>query len=248
MFQSKVALVTGGTSGIGRATSIAFGRYGARVVVSGRSSERGDAVVNEIRNAGGEAEFITADLLDIQEMDSLFEKIKSRYGRLDIAFNNAGIVKRRPLIEMSPEEWDLVMNINLRAVWMCMTREIQQMVLGGGGSIVNMSSVSGLVGNAWGTAAYIVSKHGVVGLTRAAALEYAAQGIRVNSVCPGVVRTEMTEKMLSGSGAEQYGAMHPLGRVATPDEVAETVVWLCSSRASFITGVALPVDGGITAG
>jgi NAD(P)-dependent dehydrogenase (short-subunit alcohol dehydrogenase family) len=244
----KVALVTGGSSGIGRAASLAFAREGARVVVAARRIEQGEETTTLIREAGGEGIFVRADMSRRADIEALVEQTVATYGRLDFAFNNAGIEGTPfvPTADYSEDAWDQVITINLKGVWLCMKFEIPSMLKQGGGVIVNMASVSGLMGGGVG-AAYTASKHGVVGLTREAALEYAGQGVRVNAVAPAVIRTPMAERaLLQDSESEaRIATLHPLGRVGTPGEVAEAVVWLCSDAASFITGHTLPIDGGV---
>ena len=247
-FDGKVALVTGGGTGIGRATAIAFAREGARVVIGNRNSEAGEAVVKAIQDAGGEASFLRTDVSSEEDVKALIEHAVATYGRLDVAFNNAGIGGAAgPLADQSSDNYDKVMGINVKGVWMSMKYEIQQMLKTGGGSIVNNSSVGGLLGFA-GVSIYSASKHAVMGLTKSAALEYSAHGVRVNAVNPAVIRTPMAEglaKMRKGK-PDDFAAMHPIGRIGEPEEVAEAVLWLCSDKASFVTGTATCVDGGFT--
>jgi NAD(P)-dependent dehydrogenase (short-subunit alcohol dehydrogenase family) len=242
----SVAVVTGASAGIGRATALAFARAGTRVVVADVQREAGEETARLIREGGGEAVFVhTDDSLDA-EAEAWVRSALETFGRLDFAFNNAGIEgQSAPAAECTRENWDRVLAINLTGVWLCMRHEIRQMLLQGGGSIVNCSSVAGLVGFA-GIAAYTASKHGMVGLTRAAALDYAQQGIRVNAVCPGVIRTAMVERFTHGDPQAEAAlvAREPMGRMGTPDEIAAAVLWLCSDAASFVTGQALAVDGG----
>lgn len=247
----RVALVTGGTSGIGRATAVKFAMKGAKVVVCGRKSERGAETLRLVRQAGGDGIFLQADVSIGHDVESLIDRTLETYGRLDYAFNNAGIEGvKLPLAEYPEEQWDEVINTNLKGVWLCMKNEIRRMLRQGSGAIVNMSSTFGVAG-ARELSAYVASKHGVVGLTKAAALEYASSGIRVNAVCPGAVRTAMRDRLsLTENDPQSPGQIalrYPLGRMATPNEVAEAVVWLCSDGASFITGHALLVDGGVLA-
>ena len=246
----QVALVTGAGSGIGRAASLAFAREGASVVVSDVDVPGGEETVSRIRLGGGEALFIYADVSVVSEVESLVGRTMDEHGRLDCAHNNAAIEGQAALLhEYSEEVWDRVMNVNLKGLWLCMKFEILRMLELGGGAIVNTASTSGLEASRGRLGAYSVSKHGVVCLTRTAAREYAPQGIRVNAVCPGSIETPMAERLL-GDDAEAWESMaaaHPLGRFGTPEEVAEAVVWLCSDAASFITGHALPVDGGYLA-
>ncbi|GIX49235.1 MAG: short chain dehydrogenase [Candidatus Tectimicrobiota bacterium] len=246
----KVVLVTGAASGIGRATALACAREGARVVVADTAAAGGEETVARIRQAGGEARFVRADVTRAAEVEALVAEAVAAYGRLDCAHNNAGIEgPLAPTAEYPEEAWDRVLAVNLKGVWLCMKYEIAQMLRQGGGAIVNTASLAGLVG-ARRLAAYVASKHGVVGLTRAAALEYAKAGIRVNAVCPGIIRTAMVQRMFlerNPQAEERLAASEPMGRLGTPEEVAEAVVWLCSDAASFVTGHALSVDGGLAA-
>jgi NAD(P)-dependent dehydrogenase (short-subunit alcohol dehydrogenase family) len=245
----KVALVTGGASGIGRATAAAFAREGASVVVADVSMEGGEETAVSIRGAGGDAVFVRTDVSQAADVETLVSEIITVYGRLDCACNNAGIEGvMAPTAECTEENWDRVIGINLKGVWLCMRRELHEMLSVGGGSIVNMSSVAGLVGFAT-LPAYCATKGGVIQLTKTAALEYAGAGIRVNAICPGGIRTPMVERIEATSPEMEANllAMHPMGRLGTPEEVAEAVVWLCSDAASFVTGQALAVDGGFVA-
>jgi NAD(P)-dependent dehydrogenase (short-subunit alcohol dehydrogenase family) len=252
--EGKVALVTGGASGIGRATALTFAREGAKLVVADMNEEGGQQTVHMITEQGGEAIFVRTDVSQAVEVQALISKAVETYGRLDCAHNNAGISgfgiagDGYTLTTEYPEErWHQVIAVNLTGVWLCMKYEIAQMLTQGGGTIVNTASAAGLVGGR-GMSAYVASKHGVVGLTKTAALEYAQQGIRVNCVCPGWIQTPMTARGLSDPEQKaQIVAREPIGRVGTPEEVAETVVWLCSDAASFVTGHAMSVDGGLVA-
>jgi len=250
MLEGKVALVTGGSTGIGRATSLAFAREGATVVISDVNADDGEAAVQAIRELGREAAFFRADVSKAEDVEALVARIVATYGRLDCAFNNAGISGPMGLSIHDYDEasWDLVTNINLKGVWLCMKYEIAQMLKQGGGAIVNTASIWGLVGAA-GACAYVASKHGVSGLTKAAALEYAAKGIRINAVSPGTIRTPILDPLIDADPnfLAQISALHPIGRVGEPPEVAAAVIWLCSDAASFIAGQNLPVDGGYTA-
>jgi NAD(P)-dependent dehydrogenase (short-subunit alcohol dehydrogenase family) len=249
-FSGKVALVTGGASGIGQACAQLFAREGASVIVSDVALEGGQHTVRLIEEDGGEASFVEADVSKAAQVEALVGRTVETYGHLDYAFNNAGIEGRMATntADYPEEDWDRVIAINLKGVWLCMKHEILQMLSQGAGSIVNNSSVEGLVG-LQGTSAYAASKHGVVGLTKTAALEYAQSGIRVNAVCPGLIRTPMVKRYSRGDAEieAQFAAVEPVGRMGTPEEVAEAVVWLCSEAASFVTGHAMAVDGGFLA-
>jgi NAD(P)-dependent dehydrogenase (short-subunit alcohol dehydrogenase family) len=246
-FKGKVALVTGAASGIGRATALAFAREGARVVVADRDGRGGEETTAAIRKAGGDARFFKVDVAKGNEVAALVAYADDAYGGIDVAFNNAGIEGRvgATTAQLSEEDWDRVIGVNLKGVWLCMKQEIPRMMGRPDASIVNCASIAGLVGFA-GAAAYVASKHGIVGLTRAAALELAHSGLRVNAVCPGVIRTPMIARTTGGQPETEalYAAMEPVGRIGEPEEVAEAVLWLCSPRASFVTGTAVPVDGG----
>jgi NAD(P)-dependent dehydrogenase (short-subunit alcohol dehydrogenase family) len=248
-FDGKVALVTGGGSGIGRATALAFAREGAQVVIGNRNVERGEETVSMIRKAGGTASFKRTDVLVAAEIEALVDHAVKTYGRLDLAFNNAGIEGDvAPLVEQTEANYDAVMDVNVKGVWLSMKYEIPPMLERGGGAIVNCSSVAGVIGFP-GVAIYIASKHAVIGLTKTAALEYSAQGIRINAVNPAVIDTEMVDRFAVGLNMEKndFSTLHPIGRIGRVEEVAEAVLWLCSGRASFVTGHSLIVDGGFTA-
>jgi NAD(P)-dependent dehydrogenase (short-subunit alcohol dehydrogenase family) len=246
-FTGKVALVTGAGSGIGRATALAFAREGAVVVVSDVAIAGGEETVRLIKDVAGEATFIATDVTRPDGVQQLIQRVVESYGRLDYAHNNAGIAPSGLTHEMSVEDWTRVIGVNLTGVWLCMKHEIVQMLRQGGGAIVNTASVAGLIGHI-GLSAYIASKHGVVGLTKTAALECAQQGIRVNAVCPGWVLTPMNAEFFADPERRaQTIARVPMGRLGKPDEVAAAVVWLCSDAASFVTGVAFPMDGGFVA-
>ena len=247
--EGKVALVTGGGSGIGRATALVFAQAGATVVVADIVPEGGQETTESILRAGGQAIFVRTDVSQRAEVKALVHTAVAGYGRLDCACNNAGIEgAMAPTAEYPEDDWQRILDVNLKGVWYCLQYQIPAMLAREGGAIVNMASIAGLVGFPH-TPAYSAAKGGVVQLSRAAALDYAAQGIRVNAVCPGVIRTPMIDRVITHQPAmlESFIAAHPLGRLGSPTEVAEAVVWLCSDAASFITGIALPVDGGYTA-
>ena len=248
--EGKVAVVTGGTSGIGRDTAVLFAKSGAKVIVAGRREREGNETIELIRAAGGNGVFVKADVSKTAEVDALVQKAVEKFGRLDFAFNNAGIEGVWvPIAKQTEEDWDRTIGINLKGVWLCLKYEIRQMLKqGGGGAIVNMSSVTGLVG-AGGAAAYSASKHGVIGLTKSAALETAKNGIRINAVCPAVIETPMGKRLFSAPAVHKSVLnSHPIGRFGRPQEIAEAVVWMCSDRASFMTGQCLVLDGGFLAG
>ena len=246
-FDGKVALVTGG--GIGRATAIAFAREGAKVVIGNRNVQRGEETVSMIRDAGGTASFKRTDVLVAADIEALVDYAVKTYDRLDIAFNNAGIEgDPRPLAEQTEANFDAVMAINVKGVWLSMKYEILRMLEQAGGAIVNCSSVAGVIGFP-GIGIYAASKHAVIGLTKVAALEYSAQGIRINAVNPAVIDTEMVDRLADGMNMKKddLTTFHPIGRIGRVEEVAEAVLWLCSGKASFVTGHSLIVDGGFTA-
>jgi NAD(P)-dependent dehydrogenase (short-subunit alcohol dehydrogenase family) len=244
----KVAVVTGGASGIGRATALAMADEGARVFICD-VSDAGQQLADEIIGTGGEAAFRRANVASATEVAALFDQVIERYGRVDCAFNNAGIAgDDRFMADTADAEWERMIGINLTGVWLCMRREIQEMLPRGGGTIVNTASVAGLVG--WrGGAAYSATKHAVIGLTKSASLEYARQNIRVNAVCPGVIDTPMAAGLQRDTSGlrERLLRKHPAGRFGEAREIADAVVWLCSDRSSFTTGHALTADGGYSA-
>jgi|SRR5579863_561516 len=248
--EGKVCLVTGATSGIGRETAVVFAKAGAKMVIAGRREVEGQETIELVRNVDGDCLFVKTDVSKASEVDSLVQKVVEKFGRLDVAFNNAGIEGVWvPIARQSEADFDRTIAINLKGVWLCLKYEIRQMIKqGDGGTIVNMASVTGLVGAA-GSAAYSASKHGVIGLTKSAALENAKNGIRVNAVCPAVIETPMADRLFSAPQVHKtVVASHPIGRFGKPAEVAEAVLWMCSDRASFMTGQSLVLDGGFLAG
>jgi NAD(P)-dependent dehydrogenase (short-subunit alcohol dehydrogenase family) len=248
-FDGKVVLVTGGGSGIGRATALAFAREGAQVVIGNRNVQRGEETVSMIHDAGGTASFRRTDVLVAAEIEALVDHAISKYGGLDLAFNNAGLEGDvRPLVEQTEANYDAVMDINVKGVWLSMKYEIPRILERGGGAIVNCASVAGLIGFP-GIGIYAASKHAVIGLTKNAALEYSALGIRINAVNPAVIDTEMVDRLANGMNMKKddLTTFHPIGRIGRVEEVAEAVLWLCSPRSSFVTGHSLIVDGGFTA-
>jgi NAD(P)-dependent dehydrogenase (short-subunit alcohol dehydrogenase family) len=246
MFEGKVALVTGGSSGIGRAAALAFAAGGAAVTVASRRAAESEETVRQVVAAGGRAIFVQADVSQAAQVESLVARTVAAFGGLDYAFNNAGIEGTAfvPVHDYAEETWDQVIAINLKGVFLSMKYELPH-ILARKGAIVNMASIAGLVGTAMG-AGYAASKHGVVGITKSAAKEYAAAGVRINAVAPAVIDTPMARRLFFTDPAleARMASMHPVGRFGTPEEVAQAVVWLCSPAASFITGHTLPVDGG----
>jgi NAD(P)-dependent dehydrogenase (short-subunit alcohol dehydrogenase family) len=248
-FKDKVVLVTGGAYGIGRAAAIGFARKGARVAFADTDVKNAEETLRRIKTTGAEAIFIKTDVSSESDVEVFVSTAAEKFGKLDCAFNNAGIHKQFvSTVDFTATEWDEMINVNLKSVWLCMKYEIPHMLRQGKGAIVNTSSAAGLVG-APSNPAYPASKHGVVGLTKSTALEFARKGIRVNCVCPGPIRTGMHESLAAVS-PDIVKAMHnkvPMGRIGEPEEVAAAAIWLCSDEASYITGHALPVDGGIVA-
>lgn len=248
-FTSKVAFVTGAATGIGRATALAFAREGASVVVADVSKDRIDETAALVKKAGGKAHAVKCDVTQEAEIKHALDETIKVFGRLDMAFNNAGVEEKNadPTAEETIEEWDRVINVNLRGVFLCMKYELQLMLKQGGGSIVNTSSGAGIIG-VKGSPAYVASKHGVIGLTKAAALDYASKNIHVNAVCPGYIETEMMQRFTGGTteGKAKVIAEEPIGRMGRPEEIADAVIWLCSDASSFVIGHALVVDGGQT--
>ncbi len=250
IFKNKVALVTGGSFGIGRATAIAFAKRGAIVVVADWLEDKDGDTIKSIKAEGSEALFIKCDVSKTSDVKAMIDQTISTFGRIDFAFNNAGIEGiMGQTHECTEENWDKTIGVNLKGVWLCMKHEIPMMQKQSKGAIINCASVAGLIGFP-GLPAYVASKHAIAGLTKTAALEYAKLNIRINAVCPGVIKTPMVDR-LTGKDKEvekNYESMEPVGRMGQPEEVAEAVIWLCSDAASFVTGVIMPVDGGWIAG
>ncbi len=248
MTQSHVVLVTGATSGIGAASAVAFAAAGYRVVLAGRRAEKGRAVADAIRATGGDATFFRADVSKPDEVAGLIANALETYGRLDAAFNNAGVEGDTfiPVHEQTAENFQHVFEVNVHAVLQCMKAEIPAMLKSGGGSIINNSSIAGVVGFN-GMSVYSASKHAVIGLTRTAALEYAPVGVRVNAIAPGPIETEMFDRFADDQVREQINTMVPMGRAGTAEEIATAVLWLADPRNSYTTGQVIAVDGGFTA-
>lgn len=247
-FSSRVALVTGGTSGIGFATALGFARAGASVVIAARGEDAGRDACEALEREGARVLFVPTDVSDEAAVSRAVARTVSHFGRLDFAVNNAGAADMAPLEATDQEAWDRVMAITARGVWLCMRYEIPAMLASGGGAIVNVSSVFGMTGNAT-QHAYVAAKHAVVGMTRSVALEYATRGVRVNAICPGVTRTPsmLHAEAVVPELVDSLVARHPMGRMATEDEVAGAIAWLCSEGAGYVTGTPLAVDGGFLA-
>ncbi len=246
-FAEKVVLITGGGSGIGRASALAFAKRGAKIVIADVSVEGGQDTMYRIKDLDGEAIFIKTDVSKAAEVKALIKKTVDTYGAINCAFNNAGIEGiSSSTVACTEENWDRVININLKGIWLCMKYQIPYMRERSGGAIVNMSSVAGLSSCVQRFPAYVASKHAVIGLTKAAAAEYAKAGIRINALCPGFIHTPMVEDKFHDAAElkEWVNRQMPTGRLGTPEEVAEVAVWLCSDTASFVTGHAMLVDGG----
>ncbi len=253
LLKGKTAVVTGGGAGIGRATALTFAAEGAKVVVSDITIDGGNETVNLIEKAGGTALFVAADVSRADDVKSLMAKAVTAFGKIDCAVNNAGIEGQiAPFADQTEDNFDAIMRVNLKGTFLCMQAEIAAMLKTWGGAIVNLSSIAGLIGFG-GLSPYVASKHGVIGLTKNAALEYATSGIRVNAVCPGGIATRMLDSLAdqategAQSAKEMMDPLHPMGRIGTPQEVADLIVWLCSPRAGFMTGTAIPIDGGYVA-
>lgn len=249
--EGKVALVTGASSGIGRATALAFARAGAAVALGNRSAEGGEETVRRIEAIGGRALFVSTDVTVAADCERLVARTVETFGRLDCACNNSGVVLGRGSRshELAEDDWRRMLDVNLTGVFLCLKYEVAQMLRQGGGSIVNMSSLAGLVASPTAGAGYVASKHGLVGLSRSFAVEYAAEGIRVNALCPGFVRTELAANLFARypEAESLVVSRHPIGRLGTPEEIGDAVVWLCSDASSFVTGHALSIDGGYVA-
>jgi NAD(P)-dependent dehydrogenase (short-subunit alcohol dehydrogenase family) len=247
MTDQKVAIVTGGSSGIGRATAVALAKEGVKIAIAARRAKEGEETVQLVKEAGSEGIFVKTDVSNEDDVRSLVEKSIHTYARLDYAFNNAGIEEMMtPLANQTSDIFDQIMNVNVKGVWLSMKYEIPEMIRTGGGAIVNMSSVAGVMGFPQNPI-YIASKHAVLGLTKSAALEYAKSGIRINAVAPGGVETDMAKRVVGDDHQllETLTSMHPIGRIGDPQEIANAVVWLLSDKASFVLGHTLLVDGGV---
>src|SRR5437773_11384316 len=248
-FAGKVAFITGAGSGIGRATALAFARAGASVAVADVSEKGNQETARLIEQQGGHALVVKCNVTQTDDVKAALDKTVAAFGRLDFAFNNAGIEPRKPAptADYDEEEWNRIIDVDLRGVFLCMKHEIPLILKQGGGAIVNTSSGAGIIGIK-GSPAYTAAKHGVIGLTRAAALDYAAQNIRINVVCPGYIDTPMMDRFTGGTseGRARVISEEPIGRMGRPEEIANAVVWLCSEAAGFVVGSAMVIDGGQT--
>lgn len=246
-FENKVVLITGGATGIGRAAALEFASRGASIAIADQNEAAGAATAKEVQAAGGEAIFIDTDVADAKNVERMIEKCVVEFGHIDCAINNAGVeLEWAPLAESDENIFDKIIAVNLKGVWLCLREEIRQMLQQNGGSIVNTASIAAMTA-APKMSSYAASKHGVIGLTKTAAVEYASAGIRINAVCPGVIDTDMTQRAIEkgGEGTEKYlPGIHPMGRIGTPEEVVAAMLWLCSDASSFTTGAILPVEGG----
>jgi NAD(P)-dependent dehydrogenase (short-subunit alcohol dehydrogenase family) len=246
MTNQKVAIITGGSSGIGQATAVALAKEGVRVVIAARRAKESEETLQLVKQAGSDGIFVKTDVANENDVKSLVEKTIKTYGRLDYAINNAGIEgELASLVDQTSTVFDSVMNINVKGVWLSMKYQIPQMLKNGGGSIVNVSSAAGVIGFPQ-LSIYVASKHAVLGLTKSAALEYAKSGIRINALAPGAIETDMLQRTVDGNPQlrEKFNSMTPIGHVGKPEEIANAVVWLLSDKASFVTGHTLLVDGG----
>jgi len=244
MTDQKAAIITGGSSGIGRAAAVALAKQGVKIAIAARRAKEGEETVRLVKEAGSEGIFVKTDVANENDVRSLVEKTVKQYNRLDYAFNNAGIEeKTTPLVDQTSEVFDQIMNVNVKGIWLSMKYEIPEMIRRGGGAIVNTSSGAGVIGYPQ-QPIYIASKHAVLGLTKSAALEYAKSGIRINAIAPGVVETEMVERV-DKQLIESLKSITPIGRIGDPQEIANAVVWLLSDKASFVLGHTLLVDGGV---
>jgi NAD(P)-dependent dehydrogenase (short-subunit alcohol dehydrogenase family) len=247
-FAGKVVLVTGASTGLGRQAALSFAEAGARLVLADVETVRGEETAHAVAAMGGEVMFLRTDVSRSGDVENLVAEAVRKFGRLDCAFNNAGIAQRgKPVAELSEEDWDRAIAVNLKGVWLCLKYECAQMLKQGGGAIVNTSSIMGLVSGP-GLSAYSASKSGVLGLTRSVALDYATSGIRVNAVCPGgIANTAITSRADTQDAMESLKLATPMGRLGEPDDIANAVMWLCSPASRYITGQALTIDGGFTA-